>query len=358
MKTLSDAIAPTCLYRRICTAFTVSAILAIIVQPLTPIDVSAQGAAPSPSSVGTLLVAHGGGPVWDVNVENLAKLVHTGGPVSVSLLMGPGAATHRFQDAVAQLVAHGAKQVVVVPVLVSSHSGHIQQIRFLTGETDSLGQEMMHHLMMSGITRPTVKIPIRVTAALDNAPQLARVLSDHARALATDPSRQALFLVGHGPNSAEDHAAWMSNLRQVADSVRAWTGFSDIKIGLVRDDAPAAVRAEAVKEIRETIMLQHEVTNQPVVVVPILVSSGTVVSTTIPRDLKNLPIVYRAVPLLPHPMMARWVEARVEEAKQAMQTGGIAARATSSIGHDRGELSNTPDPEHGAACEDGKRPAP
>ena len=275
--------------------------------------VGAQAATPAPSTVGTLLVAHGGGPAWDANVESLAKSLQTGGPVAVSLLMGPGAATHRFQDAVAQLVASGAKEVVVVPVLVSSHSGHIQQIRYLAGETDSLDMEMMHHLHMSGITRPTQRVPIRVSTALDNAPQLARVLSDHAKALATDPAHQALFLVGHGPNSAEDNAAWMSNLRQVADSVRAWTGFGDIKIGLVRDDAPAPVREEAVREIRETILLQHAVTKQPVVVVPILVSSGTVVSTTIPNDLRDLPIVYRAVPLLPHPMMARWVEAQVKE---------------------------------------------
>lgn len=265
------------------------------------------------SAVGTLLVAHGGGPAWDANVENLAKSVHTGGPVAVSLLMGPGAATHRFQDAVAQLVANGAKEVVVVPVLVSSHSGHIEQIRYLAGETDSLDTEMMHHLHMSGITRPTQDVPIRVTAALDNAPQLARVLADHAKSLATDPAHQALFLVGHGPNDAEDNAAWMSNLRQVADSVRTWTGFSDIKIGLLRDDAPAPVRAEAVREIRETILLQNTATRKPVVVVPILVSSGAVVDTKIPHDLKGLPIVYKAVPLLPHPTMARWVEARVRE---------------------------------------------
>ena len=83
----------------------------------------------------------------------------------------------------------------------------MEQIRYLAGETDSLDGEMMHHLHMSGITRPAQHVRIRVTAALDNAPQLARVLSDHANALATDPTHQALFLVGHGPNDAEDSAA-------------------------------------------------------------------------------------------------------------------------------------------------------
>ena len=80
---------------------------------------------------------------------------------------------------------------------------------------------------------------MRVTAALDDAPEVAHVLADRARALATAPGDQALFLVGHGPNSAEGYAAWMANLRPIADSVAALTHFRDVKVGLVRDDAPA-----------------------------------------------------------------------------------------------------------------------
>jgi sirohydrochlorin ferrochelatase len=241
--------------------------------------------------------------------------------------MGPGAATHRFQDAVADLVARGAKQIVVVPVLVSSHSGHIQQIRYLASETDTLDSEMMMHLHMSGITRPTQQVPLHVTAALDNSPQMARVLVGHAKRLATDPAHQAVFLVGHGPNDAEDNALWMQNLRQVADSVRTWGGFDDVKVGLIRDDAPAEVRAEAVKEIREMIQLQNRVTGKPVVVVPILVSSGTVSGTKVPADLHDLPIVYNAVPLLPNPMIARWVEARVRNASAAIVASSAKTHA-------------------------------
>ncbi|HEV8362479.1 MAG TPA: hypothetical protein VGQ52_03090 [Gemmatimonadaceae bacterium] len=38
--------------------------------------------------------------------------------------------------------------------------------------------------------------------------------------LAADAHGRAVLIVGHGPNSAEDYAAWMTNLRTVADSVR------------------------------------------------------------------------------------------------------------------------------------------
>ncbi|HEX6694125.1 MAG TPA: CbiX/SirB N-terminal domain-containing protein [Longimicrobiales bacterium] len=287
-----------------------SFVVALVVgSGLIPARVSAQ--------VGTLVIAHGGGPEWDAQVRTVAAQVNTGGPVEVSFLMGPGAKTAPFQSAAKKLVDAGAKEIVVVPVLVSSHSGHYDQIRYLAGLIDSIDETMMHHLHMGGIERAAVNVPIRVAAALDNAPEMAVVLAERARAAAAEPASQALFLIGHGSNSAEDHAAWMANLRPVADSVKSLTGFRSVLIGLVRDDAPAAVRAEAVRSAREMIQLQAAVTGRDVVVIPILISRGQVSEQKIPADLQGLPIRYAPVPLLPHPQIARWIEKRVRDVSVA-----------------------------------------
>src|SRR5690606_39740049 len=117
---------------------------------------------------------------------------------------------------------------------------------------------------------------------------------------------QALFLIGHGPNSAEAYAEWMRNLRPVAERVKQRTGLLNVMVGLVRDDAPAPVRAEAVADIRETIQLQHLATGREVVVVPVLISTGSVSREKIPADIAGLPVVYDGQALLPHPGLARW----------------------------------------------------
>jgi len=95
--------------------------------------------------------------------------------------------------------------------------------------------------------------------------------------------------------------------------VKELTGFRDVKIGLVRDDAEPSVRAEAVLAARELIELQHEATGRPVVVVPILISKGSVSNEKLPADLEGLPVVYGGEPILPHAAMARWIESRVRE---------------------------------------------
>lgn len=281
---------------------------------ITALSLGAQ----SPATTGTIVIAHGGDSTWNAGVRAIAAQAQTGGPVEVSFLMGPGAATARFQDAVAKLEAKGVARIVIVPLLVSSHSGHYEQIRYLAGQDVQLDETMEHHLHMAGIARAASRTPLVLTPALDASHEVARVLADRAialvRAQGDEPTRRGLLIVGHGPNSAEDYAAWMGNLRQVADSVRAWTGFRDVRLELVRDDAPAPVRAEAVLRTRELIEMQQAITGREAIVVPVLVSKGLVSRDKLPRDIAGTPSVYVGEPLLPHPAMARWVERRVREA--------------------------------------------
>jgi len=263
--------------------------------------------------VGTLILAHGGDRGWNDQVRAVAGEVQTGGPVEVSFLMGPEAPQHRFQDAAKRLAEAGATEIVVVPLLVSSHSGHYEQIRWLAGETEELEEVMQHHLHMAGIERAQVDVPVHVARAIDDSPDVARVLAERALALQAQPAGRALYLMGHGPNDDEAYAQWMRNLRPVAQAVQQSTGFADVKVGLVRDDAPEAVRAAAVALVRSEIQAQHQATGQPVIVVPVLISRGSVSEVKFRKDLEGLEVVYSGEPLLPHPGLARWIEARVRE---------------------------------------------
>lgn len=267
-------------------------------------------AAQTPSARGTIVIAHGGDSLWNAYVIEAARAARTGGPVEVSFLMGRGAASARFQDVVARLERQGVREARVVPMLVSSHSGHYEQIRYLVGDSVQLDETMMHHLHHGGIERPRTTMTLQLTPAMDDSPQVARVLTDRALALAPDARARALTIVGHGPNSAEEYAEWMRHLRVVADSVKARGGFVDVKVELVRDDAPAPVRAEAVKRVRELIELQRLATGKDVLVVPVLISKGVVSRDKLPKDLAGMPMIYSGEPLLPHPEMVRWIEQR------------------------------------------------
>lgn len=302
--------------------------LALIAAQAAGASVFAQSA-PTPATprVGTVVIAHGGDSLWNARVHEIASGAQTGGPVEVSFLMGPAAPTSRFQDAVARLEQAGVSEIVIVPVLVSSHSGHYEQIRYLAGDSVTLDETMQHHLHMSGIERPTARVPMRLANALDDSREVARVLADRALAITDAPEQRALLIVGHGPNSAEDYAEWMRHLRQVSDSVKAWTNFRDVRVELVRDDAPAPVRAEAVLRVRELIDLQAQLTGHDVIVVPVLISAGSVSRDKVPNDIKGTKSVYVGEPLLPHKAMSEWIVRRVRERPAASVTNATSVPA-------------------------------
>ena len=98
------------------------------------VSLGAQSPARTTGTTGTIVVAHGGDSLWNALVIESARSARTGGPVEVSFLMGPAAKTTRFQDVVAKLEGQKVSSIVVVPMLVSSHSGHYDQVRYLAGD--------------------------------------------------------------------------------------------------------------------------------------------------------------------------------------------------------------------------------
>ncbi|HWA15968.1 MAG TPA: hypothetical protein VG817_06035, partial [Gemmatimonadales bacterium] len=74
-------------------------------------------------------------------------------------------------------------------------------------------------------------------------------------------------------------------------------------------------RAAAVSAMRDTITALAQRTQDSVVVLPVLISSGPLLDTTVPGDLKALPVRYVRLPLAPLPVLARWIERMGEEGR-------------------------------------------
>lgn len=278
---------------------------ALVSAALIPVpSANAQG------TTGLLVVAHGANPAWNLRVRETVARVDWRGPVTVAFLMGEEAETSGWDAGVRELAGRGAQQIVAVPLMVSSHGAHYRQIRYLAGEIPDWPADLSHQ------HGPRIEppLPIRVTTALDGAPELGRVLQDRWRALAPVDRRRSLVLVAHGPSTDDEAALWIRDLELAA---RELGSDVQVRIGLLRDDAPPPVRAAAIALIRETVNGLATAAGDSVAVLPILISSGSIDRVTIPKDLFALPIRYTATSLAPHDALARWIE-RVALAKAEM----------------------------------------
>lgn len=258
----------------------------------------------SHAQVGLLVVAHGAGAEWNAPVRQTVAAVRWDGPVALAFLMGEERVTSGWDSAVVRLVREGAQRIVVVPMMVSSFGEHVDQLRWLTGELDHLPAVLMQH---AHGTRQLPPVPMQMTPALDDAPELAEAIAIRWNALLPQDRRRAAVLIAHGPNEDAAAAKWVTNLLPVSAGLEA-AGVPAVRIALLRDDAPPEVRARAIGALRDTTRRLAAMTGDSVVVLPVLISSGSITATTIPRDLEGLPVRYVRLPLAPLAPLSRWIE--------------------------------------------------
>lgn len=264
-------------------------------------------AANAQGKTGLLVVAHGANVSWNARVRATVAQVKWDGPVAVAFLMGAEADSASWDAGVREIARRGADQIVAVPLMVSSHGAHYQQIRYLAGERSEWPAELGHQ--HGARTDPVV--PVGVTAALDGAPELGQVLRDRWRDLSSVDRGRPLLLVAHGPSTDSEADLWLRDLERAASE---FGRDPVVRIGLLRDDASPPVRAAAIALLHETVTRMAATARDSVAVLPVLISSGRIDGTTIPKDLSGLPVSYTAVSLAPHPALARWIE-RVALAK-------------------------------------------
>ena len=256
---------------------------------------------------GLLIVAHGATPAWNARVRATAAQVRwSPGPVAVAFLMGEEADSSGWNTAVRRLAAAGATDLVVVPLMVSTFGDHVRQIEHYAGVREELPSALAEHDHRDGGTTPV--LPMRVTPALDAAPELGAILLDGWRQLSSVDRARPILLLAHGPQVEADAVRWERNLVGAAEVLSAGGATGELRIGLVRDDATPEGRRAAVALVRDTVAALAARARDSVVVVPILISTGSLDRVKLPGDLAGLPVAMRPMPLAPSPRLARWIE--------------------------------------------------
>jgi sirohydrochlorin cobaltochelatase len=257
--------------------------------------------------LGIIVIAHGANPTWNMPVTSAVARVSQTIPAERAFLMGTPDQTP--QQAYDKLVANGAKRIVVVPLFVSSFSGHAEQVKFIGGQRADYP-----HAEHMKLTQVKGAVPIvGVGRGMDDHAIVGDIIADRAKALSTDPKNEWLMIVAHGPNEDDEAAQWNKAITNVGARVQTKLPFKGVDVRLLRDDAPKEVKDKALAEMRASV--EEKSKTSKVVVVPLLLSTGRV-GGQIPEVLKGLTFAWDGKPLLPDDRIADWI---LDEAKRAAQ---------------------------------------
>lgn len=278
----------------------------------------------TPAKTGVLLMAHGGGPEWNAEVNKLALAIDGTTPVEVAFGM---ASRRTIQHAVDLLVERGVTEIVAIPLFVSSHSSVITSTQYLLGQRPDAPSDLavfagMDHgtkggepsapeIRLDGTTPVESPVPIRMTGALDRHPLVGSILLSRALSISQEPASEVVVLVAHGPSSDDDNARWLADMAALAAQVRDSGGFARVEYLTVRDDADEAVRSKATAHLRQVVE-RGTAEDRRVLVVPLLLSFGSI-EAGIRKRLEGLNYVMSLQGLLPDGRLGSWVLLNLEE---------------------------------------------
>ena len=306
-------------------------ILAAAAAAVGVIALSLAEVATQTSERGIVLMAHGGSATWNATVSDLRAKVDARVPTEVALGMATRAT---IQSAVDRLIERGVREIVAVPLFVSSHSSVIESTKYLLGARADAPPELAVFARMSHGPRPAAgaapehgehappadgtrpvqsSVPIRMGKALDDHPIVADILLSRASAISRDPAHEAVVLVAHGPVPDADNALWLEDMNRLAVRVRAAVPFAKVEAITVRDDAPAPVREAATADLR-ALVTRLSSGGSRVLIVPLLLLDGGI-EAGIRKRLEGLDYTMASQGIMPDDRVLQWVLDAAGEAR-------------------------------------------
>jgi hypothetical protein len=251
---------------------------------------------------GVLVLLHGfrdrGDKVFKDQMQPYADIF----PMSLAMGMSMMMSQH-IQLGVDDLVAAGAENIIVIPIVSTEHNTMIRQWQYIFDLRDEA----------SYIAVPRIETDANVLFAEppgDN-PLVAEILLDYANELSTNPADEVVIIASHGPSEDADNQKQLALMENLARIVKEDGGFSAVEPATLQDDAPAEVRAANVANLRG--MVEDAVADgKEVIVITNLIGAYTIQSK-LRKDLEGLDYKFNAKGIVEHESFVEWIGDTVRE---------------------------------------------
>lgn len=273
-------------------------------------------AQPARDDFGVLVMAHGGGPAWNGQVEAMLEPIRRDHNLEIAFGM---ASPDTIQEAVRRLEQRGVRRIAVVRLFISGESWRerTEQILGLRPGAPPRPQGDAHAGGHGGHDMSLWRIESSARFALSNeglanAPEMGAVLVERVRSLSRDPRRETVLVLAHGPEDDGENERWIREIDARAQALRAHAPFRRVVVETLREDWPErraasearirALAAEAARDGGQLIVLPYRVTG-----------FGPYV-----RVLEGIAYTADRQGLLPSPQVEQWVRRQAEALRPAL----------------------------------------
>ena len=261
---------------------------------------------------GVVVMAHGGSDEWNEGVLEAVEPLRRDHAIEVAFGMADAVS---IQSAVTRLEDAGADRIGVVRLFISGDSWYDRTRQILgvidgapsrpaNDPTASHDMGEMGHSMEFWRVDADAGFAVSVEG-LSEAPEMGVVLADRARRLSTDPAREDVLILAHGPEDDKENERWIRYMEAHAAVIRAAMPFHEIVAETLREDWPDK-RALAEQRIRQYVETAAE-EGRSVIVLPFRVHGFGPYEAV----LEGLDYIADGRGLVPHDSVTEWIERQI-----------------------------------------------
>jgi hypothetical protein len=252
---------------------------------------------------GVLILLHGfreqGDKLFRERVQPVGDVLPTSLGVGMAMMM-----SEHIQLGLDDLQAAGAKEIVVVPIVSSTHDEMYRQWEYVLGRRAEASYATVGQVKTDAV--------LHLASPPGTDPLIAEILLDYALEISSDPKNEVVIIASHGPAGAEDNARLLKNLEILAKYVQEDGGFAAVRAGTLQDDAVPEIRAANVQKLR--VMVESATKDdKKVLIVTNLVGARTI-QAKLRRDLKGLDYAFNAKGIVQHDNFIKWISESVHSA--------------------------------------------
>lgn len=276
---------------------------------------------------GVIVMAHGGTKEWNEGVEQAVAPLRSKYDIEVAFGMADATS---LQEAVSKLESRNVQRIGVVRMFVSGESWYerTEQIFGLRdGAPPAPAMAAHEHAAHHGHgahgahgahgghgahSMAFFRVASHSTFALSkeglaDAPTMGRILADRAKALSTDPAREDVLVLAHGPGDDAENTRWLTKLDERAAAIRTDAPFRRVHVETLREDWPDK-RVAAEQRIR-AFVTRASAEGGKAIVLPFRVQGFGPYA----KVLEGLDYVADGKGLIPHEEVGAWIEKQIVE---------------------------------------------
>lgn len=260
-----------------------------------------------PVNFGVLVMAHGGGDLWNAAVAESVDDLRRRFPVEVAFGMADAGS---LELAVRRLEAQGAEHVGVVRMFISGESWFERTEQILGLREGAPGKDEWEagakgrgdRPMAMGFWRIETDLNFHLSQdGLADADEMDAVLLSRMTSLAVDPENEVAVVLAHGPAEDSENQRWINKIRDRTRLAASTLGLHEVRVFTLREDWREK-RQEAEQQIRAYVQ-QAQAAGREVLVVPYRVQGFGPYAEVLSG------LEYRAdqLGLLPHDNVGLWI---------------------------------------------------